>query len=345
MAIDVYKEWLGIPEGPRPPDHYALLRLVQFEDAVDRIRGNYKKLNAHVRKYATGQYQLESQELLNELAKAMLCLTDQERKREYDIELGRKFDHDAPGSRPTLGDWLLSQKLASPAQLKEAREFAERSGLELRDAVVQLKVADVSTVTQAYAQEIGLPFVDLAELLPEEDVLDLVPKETVKQHSILPLVEDDGVVLVACADLMHPDLEEDLRMRFDRPVRTVLATNQAISQAITKYYAPGMRRDPREVAKERAQIKAGKKPAAKASGNAAKPVATPNKPARSSRQEASRETRMLGIMAICWSIIAVNVLDFYVLSPGILLDKWTFLLYGSITLPVSLGAYFFCFRK
>ena len=28
--IDVYKEWLGIPEGDRPPDHYQLLRLVQF---------------------------------------------------------------------------------------------------------------------------------------------------------------------------------------------------------------------------------------------------------------------------------------------------------------------------
>ena len=34
MALDVYKDWLGIPEGPRPPDHYQLLRLVQFEDAV-----------------------------------------------------------------------------------------------------------------------------------------------------------------------------------------------------------------------------------------------------------------------------------------------------------------------
>ena len=56
MAIDVYKEWLGIPEGPRPPDHYQLLRLVQFEDNVDKVRKNYKKLNGHVRKYATGQY-------------------------------------------------------------------------------------------------------------------------------------------------------------------------------------------------------------------------------------------------------------------------------------------------
>ena len=32
MALDVYKEWLGIPQGDRPPDHYALLRVVKFED-------------------------------------------------------------------------------------------------------------------------------------------------------------------------------------------------------------------------------------------------------------------------------------------------------------------------
>lgn len=92
MAIDVYKEWLGIPEDQRPPNNYQLLRLVQFEDDSDKIRKNYKKLNLHVRKYASGQYSIESQSLLNELAKAMLCLTDEELKQEYDRSLGRVID-------------------------------------------------------------------------------------------------------------------------------------------------------------------------------------------------------------------------------------------------------------
>ena len=89
--MDFYKEWLGIPDGPRPPDHYELLRLKQFDDDTAKVRANYKKLNAHVRKYATGQYSVPSQELLNEIAKAMLCLTDPERKRDYDESLGRVF--------------------------------------------------------------------------------------------------------------------------------------------------------------------------------------------------------------------------------------------------------------
>ena len=43
--MDFYKEWLGIPDGPRPPDHYELLRLKQFDDETAKVRANYKKLN------------------------------------------------------------------------------------------------------------------------------------------------------------------------------------------------------------------------------------------------------------------------------------------------------------
>src|ERR1700704_4771441 len=140
-TLDVYKDWLGIKEGPRPPGHYDLLRLVSFEDDLDKVRANYKKLNAHVRKYASGQYSVRSQELLNELAKAMLCLTDPERKREYDESLGRVFEEEAGGARPTLGKVLVSRGVISRDQLKEAENFAEARGLSMRDAVVQMKLA------------------------------------------------------------------------------------------------------------------------------------------------------------------------------------------------------------
>ena len=53
MALDVYKDWLGISDDvPRPVDLYSLLRLVKFNAAAEKVRRNYKKLTAHVRKYA-----------------------------------------------------------------------------------------------------------------------------------------------------------------------------------------------------------------------------------------------------------------------------------------------------
>lgn len=240
--MDVYKEWLGIPDGERPPDHYTLLRCVQFEDDPEKIRAHYKKLNAHVRTYATGQYSEQSQELLNELAKAMLCLTDPERKRDYDESLGREFapELDEFGRLPLL-DVLVEQGHLSRDQKKEVEDFAERRGLSERDAVVQMKLVNPKVAAQALARQLGFTYVDLEDMLPEDSALDRVPKNLVKRHSILPLFVDDDRLLVACVDEPEHELEEELRLRFDVPVRPVLATPRAINQAIAKYYAPGAR--------------------------------------------------------------------------------------------------------
>src|SRR5947207_723332 len=63
-------------------------------------------MNAHVRKFAAGEFQQQSQDLLNELAKAILCLTDAQRKTEYDASLGRQTTAEAPR---TLEQILVSR--------------------------------------------------------------------------------------------------------------------------------------------------------------------------------------------------------------------------------------------
>lgn len=332
MAIDVYKDWLGIPDGPRPPDHYQLLRLVQFEDSVDRIRANYKKLNGHVRKYATGQYLDESQALLNELAKAMLCLTDLERKREYDSSQGREFEEDTSGPK-TMDVILLEQKHVSQDQVKQAKEHADRAGLDLRDSFVQLKMVDSEVAAQALAQELGLPFVDLSETVPDDDVLDQVPRSTVKQYSILPLFIDEGVVLVASAHLIDHELEDELRLRFSLPVRSVLAAPQAINQAIGKYYAPAAI-DERAAQKAKAEAEqedagetaSGKKDTGKKdAGKPKKPEpAKKEKPRRRGPKTAEelQQQRQIGIVIVNFSFLVTYLLDAFVITPNAKFDPW-----------------------
>ena len=328
MPLDVYKDWLGIPEGPRPPDHYQLLRLVQFEDSVEKVRANYKKLNAHVRKYATGQYIDESQALLNEMAKAMLCLTDLERKREYDQGLGREFEEEAGGPK-TMDMVLLEQKHVSQSQATEAREYAERSGLDLRDAFVQLKMVEPDIAAQALAQELGLSYVDLADMLPDDEVLDQVPKSTVKQHSILPLFIDQGVLLIACVQQIEHELEDELRLRFNMPVRPVLAAPMAINQAIAKYYAPGAR-DERaaQAAEKESTTKAGGKSADKPKKAAA--AAKPKKRRGPKTPEEVRNDFLTGVVFINFSFLAAYLLDAFVITPNAFLDRWTFVLFLGI---------------
>ena len=298
MAIDVYKEWLGIPEGQRPPDHYQLLRLVQFEDDAEKVRKNYKKLNAHVRKYATGQYSNESQTLLNELAKAMLCLTDEESKQEYDQSLGRVVDdRDATTGRRPMMSYLQDDGLLSAEQIREVKSHSERSGLSIRDTLVQLKLVEPDVAARAFARELGRPYVDLGDMLPDDSVMDLVPRSVVRRHVVLPLFIDHGGVLVACTEEPDSELQDEIRLRFSgMPIRPVIATPLSINQGIAKYYAAGMRKEASEPAK-------GSKSSGKSS-SAQKVVLT---------EEDKAQRKQYGILAMCWVVIGMILLDTFFL--------------------------------
>jgi len=303
--MDVYKEWLGIPEGQRPPDHYELLRVKRFEDDVEKIRAHYKKLNSHVRKYATGQYSVQSQDLLNEMAKAMLCLTDAERKRDYDESQGREFpaETDDYGRQPLL-DILIRQGKISRDQKKEVEEFADRRGLSHRDAVVQMKLVEPPVAARALATQLGYSYVDLEDMLPEDDILDRVPRQLVKQHSFIPLFIDDGRLLVACVDQPEHELEEELRLRYDASIRPVICAPRSINQAITQYYSPGVRDEakvstvtPAKGARK-GTAKSGTTQTKTSDGKKAAAV-----PFAQLSPEQQKERKQWGLMYICWSIV------------------------------------------
>ena len=302
--IDVYKEWLGIPEGQRPPDYYTLLRLVQFEDDIDKIRANYRKLNAHVRKYSTGQYLLRSQELLNEMAKAMLCLTDPDGKVEYDAGLGRSPSESDDDEPTTVLQYLVAKNLIKRSQISEIEHFAEARGLSHRDAVIQMKLAEPADATRALAMELRLPYVDLEDMIPEDSVLDQVPRRIVKKYSCLPLFEDRDRLLVACIDDPSPALEDEIRMRCGMPIRAVLAVPRAVNQAIAKYYAPGMRED--AATTEGGPAKAGTG-GAKADKEKPEKKSAPEPRARSKSApltpEENHKKMQITAIATCWALI------------------------------------------
>ncbi len=334
MAIDVYKDWLGIPDGPRPPDHYQLLRLVQFEDGLDKIRKNYKKLNGHVRKYATGQYSNQSQTLLNELAKAMLCLTDEELKQEYDRSLGRVVDdRDESGRRP-MTSYLQDEGAITADQARDVKTHADRTGLTVRDAIVQLKMVDHETAARTFASELGRSYVDLADLVPQNDAMDMVPKNVVRRHNCLPLFIDDNAVVVACTDEPESELEDEIRLRFGKPIRPVIASAKSIDRAIATHYAPGMR-------KEAPEPKKG-------TGSTSKKSNSPQKAAVEALSEGDKAQRkQFGMIFMCWSIALPGLLDNFVLWDNVyryyfpkFLMNFPYILTVTAGIPLAIMFYF-----
>lgn len=232
--LDVYRDWLGITETTRPLTYYQILRLKGFEDDPAKIATHYRKMNAHVRKFAAGDFAKQSQDLLNELAKAMLCLTDAKRKAEYDASLGRK---DAtPGKRHSMEELLLLRKVVDQEQLAKARRYAQAVGVDMHDALVQQKLATADVAMQIYAESQGLPYLDLTDIECDAFLLPKVPAVLARQHSCVPVMIDDDQLLVASPHPLKPEVEDELRLRVGMPVRSVLCTPAGVNHVIAQHY-------------------------------------------------------------------------------------------------------------
>ena len=85
--FDPYRIWLGIPPEEQPPNHYRLLGVGQFESDADAISNAADRQMAHVRSFQSGQYSKISQQILNELSTARVCLLSESKKATYDAQL------------------------------------------------------------------------------------------------------------------------------------------------------------------------------------------------------------------------------------------------------------------
>ena len=86
MKSELICEWLGLPAGPWPPDHYCLLGLTPGEADARLIEQSVQQRLESVRRYQM-MHPEQATEAMNRLAQAYICLTEPASKQAYDAEL------------------------------------------------------------------------------------------------------------------------------------------------------------------------------------------------------------------------------------------------------------------
>jgi hypothetical protein len=86
VSFDPYTDWLSIPAGPRPPEHYTLLGLPPGETDPQRIYAAAARRMAEVRKYHAGQHGDLAVRLIGELAAAYAQLSDPDPHAQHDTD-------------------------------------------------------------------------------------------------------------------------------------------------------------------------------------------------------------------------------------------------------------------
>lgn len=131
---------------------------------------------------------------------------------------------------------LIRQGIISLDQLSEAERMARSSNCPLPDALVRLGYASAEEVMRAIAQEHGLQYIDMTEVVIPPSVVELVPESVARENAVLPYGEEDGVLTVIISDPYDVDTLDKLRFILDRKIEIALAPRENILEAINRYY-------------------------------------------------------------------------------------------------------------
>lgn len=145
-----------------------------------------------------------------------------------------------------LGDILVDVGIITPGQLEEALDTQRNCGEKLGAILARMGVINEEVMLAFLGKQCGVSYVSLAEYgdIPPE-VLRSVPETVVRRQNLLPIAVDGNTITVAMSDPFNVFAVDDIKLMTGREVQVVIASEQEIRSAISRYYAhqPSMEKD------------------------------------------------------------------------------------------------------
>ena len=141
--------------------------------------------------------------------------------------------------RQMLGELLLERGLISAENLDRALAEQKRTGEFIGTTLIRLGLLANERLLPVLAEQIGMPYVRLAEATISPEALAKVPPKFASHYLLMPLSISDGVLQVAIADPFDVQTLDELKLLLDCEIKAVLSSPREIQEAIQRYYGVG----------------------------------------------------------------------------------------------------------
>lgn len=131
---------------------------------------------------------------------------------------------------------LTNKNKVTPDQLSALKEQEQNEKKPLQDVVVAAGVVSEKELTQAIAEAIDIPFVDINVKEIPKETLHLVPERIARQYNVVVYgTEEDGTKLLAMEDPDDIQAISFLQKQLGNELKIFIATRTNILQAIDQY--------------------------------------------------------------------------------------------------------------
>ena len=141
--------------------------------------------------------------------------------------------------RKVLGEICKEHGWITEEKIQEGLAKAKAEGKVIGAALVELEFITDEQLTQALAEQAGMPLVDLDHVDVPPDVVDHVSLSIAEVYKIAPVKfdEETNTLTVAMADPLRVQALDDLRFMLNCEVVGAVSTEAAVERAIAKYYS------------------------------------------------------------------------------------------------------------
>lgn len=138
--------------------------------------------------------------------------------------------------RKRAQDILVEEGKVAPADVARAEALALQSNQDLGAVLVQMGAVSPTHWVRACSQAAGIPFVDLAELKLDVEVVKLVPQRVAIRHKLIPISQIENRLTVAMKNPLDVIAIDEVKLITGMEVEPLYALEEDIQNAITQYY-------------------------------------------------------------------------------------------------------------
>ena len=144
---------------------------------------------------------------------------------------------------------LQQNKILDEKQIADFSHKAKEQKESLENFLIQQKIISPALLYETAAKFYGLPFVNLKNKTIRKDILDIIPEITAQAHQTVAFDKNDKELQIATLDISNIELFDFLGKKTNLEVKLHIADPDSISEAL-KQYRKGLSAELEEIESE-----------------------------------------------------------------------------------------------